>query len=167
MNVADVSGMAVRCEGAKPEGPSGRGDRYQRKRRWPSGTDSRIAGRLGVHTAASSLFPRDLWMPGPRPSLAGERISRSRLMPVTVGLGCWGAIRALAWRRLPPEPACPVPSAFAPWPGGWRPTLPNARSSVGCMPACPGNTSGGQGRRCRHRPPSGQQTSGCHTSSRI
>lgn len=80
-------------------------------------------------------------------------------------LGLRGPIPVLAWRCLPALPACPVPSVFPPWLGGWRP--PNANSSVRCMPVCPGSTSGGRGRRCRHRPPSGQQPSGCHTSSRI
>jgi hypothetical protein len=43
---------------------------------------------------------------------------------------------------------------------------PSAWSSGQCIPACPGNTSAHRRRRCPHQPPSGQQTNGCHTSSR-
>jgi len=76
-------------------------------------------------------------------------------------------IPALAGPLLCPLPGRLVPAAYPPCPHWGRPVVPAARSSVRCMPTYPGSTSAGRGTRCRHRPPCGQQASGCRRSSRI
>jgi len=75
-------------------------------------------------------------------------------------------IPAPAGRRLSPPPSRLVPSPFPPHRERW-PALPRARSSAGCMPTCPGSTSGRRGKRCLHRASSGRPASGCRTSSTI
>jgi len=53
-------------------------------------------------------------------------------------------------RRLPLSRL--VSSLPPPCPCEGRPAWPNARSSARCRPTCPGSTSEGRRKRCRHRP---------------
>jgi hypothetical protein len=109
---------------------------------------TRLAGELGKHV------PRGRPMPRERTSeaLVGTRVVTSSS---AVGFELPSLMPTPAERRPRRSLACLMSSTFPPCSGGWRPTLPNARSTVRCIPECPGSTSEGQGMCCRHRPPSG------------
>ena len=115
----------------------------------------------------------------PLPAGAGQGPTR----PCPLGPPCFGAngpsrpagherpplkraAQAPARLRTGQPAACPVAPSFAHCPEHCQPTSPGVSSSVRCMPACPGNTSGRRRRRWSRRPPSGRPASGCRTSSR-